>query len=91
MLCFYVLVSGYKKCDFGADFSEKLQISMLCYSLKKGMNYHVKHFEGPILALQGFFSSFGHNPSLYDAPKPKSGIFPVFVKKGTIEFDLNLH
>ena len=79
------------KCDFWADFSEKLQISILCYSLKKGRNYHVKHFEGPILALQGLFSSFGHNPSLYDAPKPKSGIFPIFVKKGTIEFDLNLH
>ena len=86
-----IILPGYIKCDFGADFSQKLQISILCYSLKKGMNYHIKHFEGPILALQGFFSSFGHNPSLYDVPKPKSGIFPIFVKKCTIEFDLNLH
>ena len=82
------------KCDFWADFSEKLQISILCYSLNKGMNYHKKHFEGPILALQGFFKSFGHNPSLYDVPKPKTCIFPIFVKivkKCTIKVDLNLH
>ena len=58
------------------------------------MNHLVKHFEGQILALHGLFSSFEHNPSLYDVTKPKSGIFPIFVKKSkncTIEFDLKLH
>ena len=49
-----IIFSGYIKCDFGADFSEKRQNSILCYSLKKAMNYHIKHFEGPILALRGF-------------------------------------
>ena len=79
------------KCDFGADFNQKLLISILCYSIKNGMNHLVKHFEGQILALHGLFSSFELNPSLYDVTKPKSGIFPIFVKKCTIEFDLNLH
>ena len=55
------------------------------------MNYHIKHFEGPILALKGFFSNFGHNPSLYDIPEPMSGIFPIFVKMCTLEFELNRH
>ena len=55
------------------------------------MKYHIKYFEGPILALQDFFSSFGHKTSLYGDEKPKSGIFHIFVKNHTIEFDLNLH
>ena len=87
------ILPGYIKCDFGSDFSQKWLISRLCYSLKSGMNYHIKHFEVLILALQGFFSSFGHNPSLYDVPKPNSGIYSIFVKKSkkcTIEFDLKL-
>ena len=45
------------------------------------MKYHIKHFEDSVLALQGFFLSFGHNPSLYAVQKPKSGIFVILVKK----------
>ena len=85
-----IILSGYIKCDFGADFSEKLQISILCYSLKKGRNYHVKHFEGPILASQGFFSSFGHNPSLYDVPNPSLAFLWKCVKLNLTEGQ-NLH
>ena len=86
-------VPDYIKCDFGADFNQKLQISILLLLLKIGMKYNMKNFEGPILALQGFFKSFGHNPSLYDVPKPKTCIFPIFVKivkKCTIKVGLNL-
>ena len=84
-------IPGYIKCNFGADFSQKLQIPILCLSLKMAMKYQIKHFEGSILALWGFFSSFGHNPSLYDVQKPMSGIFPIFVKKCTLEFESDLH
>ena len=71
-----IIPSGYIKCDFGADFSKKLQISVLRYSLKKGMNYHIKHFEGPILALRGFskvldiihFYLMFQNPSVAFSP-----------------------
>ena len=35
---------GYIECDFGADFSLKLQIPILCYSLKNDLNYLIKTF-----------------------------------------------
>ena len=92
--CNDIILSDYIKCDFGADFNQKLQISILLLLLKIGMKYNIKKIEGPILALQGFYKSFGHNPSLYDVPKPKTCIFPIFVKivkKCTIKVDLNLH
>ena len=76
---------------FWADFRQILQIPILCFSLKMVMNYRIKHFEGPILALKGFFSNFGHNPTLYDVPEPMSGIFPILVKMCTVEFELNRH
>ena len=91
MSCNNIIPPGNIKCDYGADFSQKWQIPILCFSLKMVMKYHIKYFEGPILALKGFFSSFGHNPSLYDVPEPMSGIFPIFVKKCTLKFELNLH
>ena len=77
--------------QFWIDLSQKLQISIVCFSYKTVMKYHIKHFEGPILDLKGFFSSFGHNPSLYDVPEPMFGIFSIFVKKCPLEFELNLH
>ena len=60
------------------------------FKLKNGHEVSHKKFVGPIFAWQGLSSSFGHNPSFYDVPKPKSGIFPIFVKKCTIKIDLNL-
>ena len=87
------MLPDYIKCDFWADFNQKLQISILLLLLKIGMKYNIKHFVGPILALQCFFQSFGHNPSLYDVLKPKPCIFSIFVKivkKCTIKVDLNL-
>ena len=44
---------GYIKCDFGADFSQKLQIPILSYSIKMGMKYQIKQFLSLILVLQG--------------------------------------
>ena len=87
--CNDITLPGYIKCDFGADFRLKLQILIFGYSLKNSMNYYIKPFEGPILALQGFFTSFGHLYKMFQ--KTKSGIFPIFVKKCTIEFGLNLY
>ena len=52
--CNNIILPGYIKCHFGADFNQKLLISILCYSLLNGKNYHIKYFEGPILAFQGF-------------------------------------
>ena len=49
------MLPDYIKCDFGADFNQKLQISILLLLLKIGMKYNIKHFVGPILALQCFF------------------------------------
>ena len=74
-----------------ADFNQKLPIPILCFALKLVMMYHIKHFEGPVLVLWGFYSCFGHNPSLHDVPKPMSVIFPIFVKKCTLEFELDIH
>ena len=74
--CNDIILPDYIKCDFGADFNQKLQISILLLLLKIGMKYNIKNVECPILALQGFFSSLGHNSSLYDVPKPKSALLP---------------
>ena len=49
------MLPDYIKCDFGADFNQKLQISILLLLLKIGMKYNIKYFVGPILALQCFF------------------------------------
>ena len=76
-----MIPSGYTEFDFGTDFRQKWQISILCYSLKMGMNYQIKHFEGPILDLHGFFSSFRHNPFFLNVSNLKSGAFKIFVKK----------
>ena len=42
----YIGPPEYIECDFGPDFSLKLQIPILCYSLKSD---HEKHFDGLIL------------------------------------------
>ena len=43
------------KCDFGADFNKKLQISILMLHLKNGHEvYYIRHFEGLILAFRVF-------------------------------------
>ena len=92
--CVDIILPDYRKCDFWADFNQKLQISILLLLLKIGMKYNIKKIEGPILALQGFYKSFRHNPSLYDVPKTKTCIFPIFVKivkKCNIKVDLKLH
>ena len=34
----------YIECNFGADFSLKLQNLILCYCLKKGIKYHIETF-----------------------------------------------
>ena len=60
-------------------------------NLKNGHEVSYKTFLVPNFGFAGFFLSFGHNPSLYDVPKPKSGIFVIFVKKSTIEFELYRH
>ena len=74
--------------NFDADFSQKWLIPLLCYSLELGMKYHIKYLEGSILTLQGFSQVFDIISLYVMFKKPKSGIFVIFVKKSTIEFDL---
>ena len=62
-------VYGYIECDLGAYFSLKLQIPILCYSLKNDLNYLIKTFWGTNFDLcRFFFSNYCHNSSLYAFP-----------------------
>ena len=88
---------GYIKSDFGADFSQKWQIPILCYCLKVGIKYHIKHFEDSIMALQGFSQVLDiiHLYVMFQNPKPGiSVIFVNFVNLNLTDIfteDLNFH
>ena len=63
-----------------------------------GIKYHInKTFRVLNYGFAGFFSSFGHNTSLCDVPKPKSGISVIFVNFVNLNLtdifteDLNFH
>ena len=83
---------GYIECDFGADFILKLQIPILCYSLKNDLKYHIKIFIGTNSDLREFFLKLlAYVIHLYMPEKTNYCIFTIFVKKCLIKFELNFY